>query len=354
MSPENIPQHLSASAIAQHPPYKWYHLSLSPIAWLAFSFRRYAVFRGRSTRRELWAFATINLIILLVALAALANVADTNGKAGPATIVVITLLVVWSLAALVPSLSMTVRRLHDLGLSAWWLLLCFVPFLGAVFFLLIMALPGQKYPNRFGWCAEIERYSPDFTLAKGYSAFLALVFLISVPALLTAAFVCAASLALWSCAIMLLVLANSVYFLGMLSLASDRNSELNTSLFFYSAIGVVLGCTMLIWVTGQWLVIVSVLMLYLLMCVTFVLRALDADPELLAGEASEVKNTMHWVVVGAGSLILLTAFLIFALDRYLMPVITDHEPVPLEFLALWLVISFGLGTLAATVRVIRR
>jgi len=57
--------------------------------------------------------------------------------------------VVYWLAILIPSLAVTVRRLHDSNLSGWWLLISFVPFGGIVLlvFYILASTPGA---NRFG------------------------------------------------------------------------------------------------------------------------------------------------------------------------------------------------------------
>ena len=51
-------------------------------------------------------------------------------------------------------LSVRTRRLHDLGMSGWWQLLWFFPFVGSFLLLIFMALPGQQKENRFGAASE--------------------------------------------------------------------------------------------------------------------------------------------------------------------------------------------------------
>jgi len=51
---------------------------------------------------------------------------------------------------LVFSIRISVQRLHDIGWSGWLLLLCLAPFVGWVFPLLILLIPGTEGPNRFG------------------------------------------------------------------------------------------------------------------------------------------------------------------------------------------------------------
>lgn len=44
----------------------------------------------------------------------------------------------------------TVFRLHDLGLSGWWTLLTWIPYLGGVVALLLLVVPGEKGSNAWG------------------------------------------------------------------------------------------------------------------------------------------------------------------------------------------------------------
>ena len=54
------------------------------------------------------------------------------------------------LASLVPSLAVSVRRLHDIDRSGWCLLLAFVPFLGWFTLFIFYCLDGTAGSNRFG------------------------------------------------------------------------------------------------------------------------------------------------------------------------------------------------------------
>ena len=51
---------------------------------------------------------------------------------------------------LVPSVSVTVRRLHDTGRSAWFLLLGLIPIVGSICMLILMCYRGNKEANAYG------------------------------------------------------------------------------------------------------------------------------------------------------------------------------------------------------------
>lgn len=87
---------------------------------------KYATFSGRAGRPEFWWFTLFTLIVSIVS-----GVADTLlGIAFTNDLEVVNALT--GLLLLLPSLSVTARRLHDTGRSGWWMLLPTVPAFVAV------------------------------------------------------------------------------------------------------------------------------------------------------------------------------------------------------------------------------
>jgi uncharacterized membrane protein YhaH (DUF805 family) len=116
-------------------------------------FRKYADFTGRASRSEYWwvALATAVVWLVLGVLSGLAGIpgmtvaADGTSDPGPGFYPFALLFAVLFFGTIVPNLSIGVRRLHDVDLSGWLLLLNLVPYLGglAVFILsLLGAKPG--------------------------------------------------------------------------------------------------------------------------------------------------------------------------------------------------------------------
>ena len=105
---------------------------------------QYATFSGRARRSEYWWFALFNLLVSIVA-AILDAVIGTDFGSGSGVISVIVALVL-----LLPSLAVTVRRLHDTERSGWWILIGIIPIVGAIVLLVFMVLEGTPGPNRFG------------------------------------------------------------------------------------------------------------------------------------------------------------------------------------------------------------
>lgn len=76
---------------------------------------KYADFEGLARRKEFWFFTLFYFAFL--ALAALLDKALGTFVAEPEAGLLTCL---FGLPLLVPSISVTVRRLHDIGLSGWW------------------------------------------------------------------------------------------------------------------------------------------------------------------------------------------------------------------------------------------
>lgn len=57
---------------------------------------------------------------------------------------------VFALAMLLPSLAVSVRRLHDTDRSGWWLLIAFIPLIGGIILLIFAAQDGTLGDNRYG------------------------------------------------------------------------------------------------------------------------------------------------------------------------------------------------------------
>lgn len=56
----------------------------------------------------------------------------------------------YSLAVFVPSLAVCVRRLHDIGKSGWWFLICLIPLIGVIWVLVLLCKDSQCEANQWG------------------------------------------------------------------------------------------------------------------------------------------------------------------------------------------------------------
>lgn len=107
--------------------------------------KKYATFEGRARRKEYWYF----VLFYCLAIVAFAIVDVIVGTYDAETgIGVFSGLLV--LALILPSLAVTVRRLHDTDRSGWWVLVNFIPLIGALVLIVFTVLDSQPGANRFG------------------------------------------------------------------------------------------------------------------------------------------------------------------------------------------------------------
>ena len=105
----------------------------------------YANFEGRARRTEYWMFTLFQIIIVVVLgiiSFMLAGASDSLWS--------MALLYIYLLATALPSIAVTVRRLHDTGKSGWFYLLNFIPYIGGIIVLVFMVIEGDKGSNKYG------------------------------------------------------------------------------------------------------------------------------------------------------------------------------------------------------------
>ena len=121
-------------------------------------FAKYATFSGRTSRKTFWMtvlgiFVITFLISFVSSLVFGTTEIPTEVAAeealktyfgNPANII----LMVWSLIMIVPSIAMSVRRLHDINKSGWWYLLSFIPF-GSIVLFVFYCLPSVNEGNNY-------------------------------------------------------------------------------------------------------------------------------------------------------------------------------------------------------------
>jgi uncharacterized membrane protein YhaH (DUF805 family) len=105
---------------------------------------QYATFGGRARRAEYWWFVLFTMLVSLVA-SIIDAVMGTTMQSGVGFVGAVA-----SLALLLPSLAVAVRRLHDTDRSGWWVLAFLIPIAGFVLWLVFMLSDSNPQPNRFG------------------------------------------------------------------------------------------------------------------------------------------------------------------------------------------------------------
>lgn len=111
----------------------------------------YADFRGRARRREYWGFVLWFFLVVAFVTGAGAMIDIALGNMDRDEPLFTGLFAgIIGLALLLPGLAVTVRRIHDIGLSGWFVLLGLIPSIGSLIILVFSLIPSQRHENRWG------------------------------------------------------------------------------------------------------------------------------------------------------------------------------------------------------------
>ena len=126
-------------------------------------FNKYATFTGRARRSEYWWFTGCYFVIQVIFnFASLGMLAGTmSGDISyndPSYSIFQTMSVIVGLGLFLPSLAVTVRRLHDIGKSGWNILWVAIPIVGVIVVLVWMCQDSDVVANKYG---ESPKYIND-------------------------------------------------------------------------------------------------------------------------------------------------------------------------------------------------
>jgi uncharacterized membrane protein YhaH (DUF805 family) len=136
------------------PPLDWPHYGIGFGGAIVRGFKKYAKFAGRASRSEYWwwtLFTTASFIVLVVPATVIGIQTSPDGGETPGlpAVPLLVLLLLFYLAIVVPTIAVTVRRLHDAGYSGWLFLLTLIPSVGWLILLVFTLMPpspaGAKY-----------------------------------------------------------------------------------------------------------------------------------------------------------------------------------------------------------------
>jgi uncharacterized membrane protein YhaH (DUF805 family) len=107
--------------------------------WYIKVIQNYVGFQGRARRKEYWTFVVISFVVSVI-LEVIQRVLHLGQ--------ILTSL--YSLAVLLPSIAVSMRRLHDTGRTGWWILIGLIPIIGTIILLVYMFLDSQEGENKYG------------------------------------------------------------------------------------------------------------------------------------------------------------------------------------------------------------
>jgi uncharacterized membrane protein YhaH (DUF805 family) len=123
-------------------------------------FAGWLTWSGRATRAEYWWWTLFAALLTLIPYIGFVATMDWSTKSGDGSVQAsgsggnILFLVLAGIAVLVvilPSIAVSVRRLHDTDRSGWWYWIQLIPCgIGAIWFLVLMVLPSSSPQNRYG------------------------------------------------------------------------------------------------------------------------------------------------------------------------------------------------------------
>lgn len=109
--------------------------------------KHYADFNGRARRKEYWFYILFQAIAIILASfvgGALDYVFGLPGVLTSAFSMIV------ALGLCLPSLAVSIRRLHDVGKSGWFILIGLVPVVGGIILIIFSLLDSQPGSNAYG------------------------------------------------------------------------------------------------------------------------------------------------------------------------------------------------------------
>ena len=106
--------------------------------WYLKVLKNYAVFNGRARRKEYWMFVLFNSIASFI----LGFIDGATGMYDPVSGYG-TISGIYSLAVLIPTIAVAVRRMHDVGKSGWYLLI-------PIYNFILACTDGDSTDNKYG------------------------------------------------------------------------------------------------------------------------------------------------------------------------------------------------------------
>jgi uncharacterized membrane protein YhaH (DUF805 family) len=101
-------------------------------------FDHYTDFDGRASRPAFWWWVLFGVLVAIAA-----NILD-------AIIGTVILSAIVGLGLLLPNLSVSIRRLHDIDRTGWWILIAFIPLVGLIVLLVFYLQDSDPGENSYG------------------------------------------------------------------------------------------------------------------------------------------------------------------------------------------------------------
>ena len=106
--------------------------------------KRVLDYKGTSSRREFWDGVLANLIIMLILLALLVvSLTCFQATINPFSITMLAIFGLFCLVELLPSITLIIRRMHDIGKSGFYIWVLFIPVVGLIWYFYLVTRPSK-------------------------------------------------------------------------------------------------------------------------------------------------------------------------------------------------------------------
>lgn len=108
------------------------------------AFKHYFDFSTRTSRYDFWMYCLIYFVLVFIgSVIDLSFFTNEDQPMGPITTII-------TLVNIIPSISLSVRRLHDTDRSGWMIFIALIPLIGSIALLVFYCQQSQAGSNRFG------------------------------------------------------------------------------------------------------------------------------------------------------------------------------------------------------------
>ncbi len=106
---------------------------------------KYAQFNGRANKAEFWQYILVYILISI----ALSLLMSIFARVGVLRMLFWFVNLIVMLALIIPSLAVSVRRMHDIGKGGEWVLINLIPIVGFIWFIVLAVQDSEPGVNRF-------------------------------------------------------------------------------------------------------------------------------------------------------------------------------------------------------------
>lgn len=121
--------------------------------WFLKVLKNYAVFKGRTRRKEYW-MSFLFFILFAIVFSNLDKILGTDFKfskeLGNRSMGFGYLYALYGFLMIIPIWAVTFRRLHDIGKSGWYIFLGIIPIIGAIWLIVLLCTDGNTGVNEYG------------------------------------------------------------------------------------------------------------------------------------------------------------------------------------------------------------